>query len=210
MLDEPDAKPRRRYRGESPVERQAARRTRLVAAGLKAFGSHGYGATTVRQVCGEAGLTERYFYESFANKNDLFIAVYGYCVERVGLAIVPALAAAGETAEAKARALLDAYFGEIERDPLFARVLLIEVLSLGPELEHVYRDAMALFTEHLQTDARPLLPRASLAEGRDEIVAAGLVGAIVHVAMRWVISNFERPREEVEQGLLDLLLAASR
>ncbi len=210
MLDEPDIKPRRRYRGESPVERQAARRTRLVAAGLKAFGSQGYGATTVRHVCGEAGLTERYFYESFTNKNDLFIAVYSHCVERVGAALVPALAAAQDTAEAKARALLDAYFGELERDPLFARVLLIEVLSLGPELEHVYRDAMALFTEHLQTDARPLLPRESVVEGRAEIVAAGLVGAIVHVAMRWVISNFERPREEVERGLLDLLLAASR
>jgi len=211
MLDEQESKPRRRYRGESSAERQEARRVRLVAAGLAVFGGGtGYGAATVRQVCAEAGLTERYFYESFANRNDLFLAVYAHCVERVGAALIPAIEVAEDTAEARARALLEAYFGELERDPRFARVLLIEVLSLGPELEHVYRDAMSLFTELLRANASLLLPRVSLAEGRDEIAAAGLVGAIVHVAMRWVISNFERPREEVVRGLLDLLVAASR
>lgn len=210
MLDETEDKPRRRYRGESSAERQAARRARLVAAGLTLFGRAGYKATTIREVCGEAELTERYFYESFERKDDLFLAVYAHCVERVGAALIAALEAAGEAAEAKARALLEAYFGELERDPLFARVLLIEVLRLGPDLDHVYRDAMGLFTERLQTDALVLLPRESLAEGRAEIAAAGLVGAIVHVAMRWVISNFGHSREEVVRGLLDLLLAASR
>lgn len=210
MLDETDDKPRRRYRGESPTERQTARWERLVTAGLKTFGGMGYKAATVRQVCAEAGLTERYFYESFTSKDDLFLAVYARCVDRVGVALIAALEAADDTAEAKARALLEAYFGELQKDPLFARVLLIEVLSLGPELEHVYREAMGLFTDHLQAEASVLLPRESVAEGRAEIAAAGIVGAIVHVAMRWVISNFERPREEVLRGLLDLLIAASR
>ena len=188
MLVVPENKPSRRYRGESQAERQAARRDRLVMAGL----------------------TERYFYESFASKDDLFIAVYAHCVERVGAALLVSLQAADDTPEAKARAVLGAYFGEIERDPLFARVLLIEVLSLGPNLDYVYREAMDLFSVHLQSDAPELFPRLSEDKGRAEILAAGLVGAIVHVAMRWVLSNFRRPREEVILGLLDLLLAASR
>lgn len=210
MLVVPENKPSRRYRGESQAERQAARRDRLVMAGLKVFASTGYRAATVRQICVEAGLTERYFYESFASKDDLFIAVYAHCVERVGAALLVSLQAADDTPEAKARAVLGAYFGEIERDPLFARVLLIEVLSLGPNLDYVYREAMDLFSVHLQSDAPELFPRLSEDKGRAEILAAGLVGAIVHVAMRWVLSNFRRPREEVILGLLDLLLAASR
>jgi AcrR family transcriptional regulator len=210
MLDSPDPKPERRYRGESLAERQAGRRTKLVEAGFRVFGSTGYRAATVRQVCAEAGLTERYFYESFARKDDLFVAVYVLVMVRIGEAMRSALESANASAEAKARALLEAYFGTIERDPGLGRILLIDVLTVGTEQDNIYRDAMAAFTDLVRNEARVLLPRHTTSLVQEEVIAAGIVGAIVHVAMRWVISNFERPREEVIAGLLDLLLAASR
>ena len=52
----------RRYRGVSEEARQAERRQRFVEAGLTVFGSRGYHSSTVRSICAEAGLTERYFY----------------------------------------------------------------------------------------------------------------------------------------------------
>lgn len=210
MLDVPDPKPRRLYRGESLAERQAGRRTKLVEAGFRVFGSVGYRAATVRQVCADAGLTERYFYESFAHKDALFGAVYELVMVRIGEAMQTAIEAADETAEAKARALLGAYFGAIESDPGLGRILLIEVLNVGPAKDHIYRDAMAAFTDLVRNEAHVLLPRRAASLAEEEVAAAGIVGAIVHVAMRWVISNFERPRKEVVAGLLDFLLAAGR
>lgn len=210
MLDVPKTKPARRYRGESLAERQAGRRLKLVEAGFRVFGSTGYRNATVRQVCAEAGLTERYFYESFARKDDLFLAVYELVMVKIGEAMRAAIEAAAPDTKSKARALLGAYFGTIEGDPGLSRILLIDVLSVGPEKDYIYHDAMAAFTDLVRNGARELLPSRPMNLAQEEVFAAGIVGAIVHVAMRWVISNFERPREEVMGGLIDLLLAASR
>ena len=53
---------RRTFKGQSQEERKAERRRRLIEAGINAFGERGYHAVTVRELCAEAQLTERYFY----------------------------------------------------------------------------------------------------------------------------------------------------
>ena len=68
--------PVRPYGGVSANERIATRRTRLLEAGLELFGTDGYLASGVKDVCREAGLTDRYFYESFRDTRELFIAVF--------------------------------------------------------------------------------------------------------------------------------------
>lgn len=67
-----------------------------MAAGLELFGTVGYRATTVRMLCKQAGLIDRYFYKNFTDTEDLLAAVYTESVDRieaeVGEAIGPALA----------------------------------------------------------------------------------------------------------------------
>jgi AcrR family transcriptional regulator len=67
--------PVRPWRGVSATERTAERRERLIEAALEVFATRGYSASTVRDVCREAGLTERYFYESFRNREALLAAL---------------------------------------------------------------------------------------------------------------------------------------
>ncbi|EUA23076.1 bacterial regulatory s, tetR family protein [Mycobacterium xenopi 4042] len=57
-------------------DRQALRRDRLIAAGVQLLGDERGPAVTVRAVCRKAGLTERYFYESFADRDEFVRAVY--------------------------------------------------------------------------------------------------------------------------------------
>src|SRR5881628_3068614 len=66
----------RNYAGLSADERRLARRERLIEGAIRAYGEFGYRNTTVKAVCEAAGLTERYFYESFANSEELLIASY--------------------------------------------------------------------------------------------------------------------------------------
>src|SRR5690606_9237384 len=66
----------RRFRGVAADERRRQRRQQLLDAGLKCFGTVGFRAAGVRDICAEAQLTERYFYESFKNREALFLAVY--------------------------------------------------------------------------------------------------------------------------------------
>jgi len=67
--------PRNLYGGLSAGARVAARRDRLLAAGLELFGTQGYQCTAIDQVCAEAGLTKPYFYESFRSREELLGAV---------------------------------------------------------------------------------------------------------------------------------------
>src|ERR1700690_3386694 len=64
------------WRGQSPAQRSAVRRGQLLPAGLEMFGTAGWRQSTVRGICAAAGLSERYFYESFASRDELLLAVY--------------------------------------------------------------------------------------------------------------------------------------
>ena len=81
----------RTYGGVSGEDRAAARRARLLDAGLERFGTDGWAATGVKDICREAGLTDRYFYESFDDRLALFTAVFdratGELLQRVAEAV---------------------------------------------------------------------------------------------------------------------------
>ena len=76
-MDIPAETPKRRtFKGMAPEDRQRERRERFMEAGFEAFGLRGYHSVTVREICAEARLTERYFYESFKDREALFSAIY--------------------------------------------------------------------------------------------------------------------------------------
>jgi AcrR family transcriptional regulator len=72
----------RRYRGVEAVSRLAERRGRLLSAGLDLLGAdqQDLSALTVRAVCGRAGLTPRYFYESFSDRDGFVGAVFDWVI----------------------------------------------------------------------------------------------------------------------------------
>lgn len=85
---------RRVYGGVTGEERVAQRRRKLIDAGTNLFGSPASGSVRVKDVAAAAGLTERYFYESFTDLNALFRAVFEAAADaieaRVSAAMVDA------------------------------------------------------------------------------------------------------------------------
>jgi len=59
------------FKGISADDRRTERRNRLVGAAFEIAGTEGAGALGVGRVCLAAGLTKRYFYESFASLAEL-------------------------------------------------------------------------------------------------------------------------------------------
>ena len=87
-MTHPSARP---YRGVEAADRRAERRARLLDAGLSILGGDaGPDAVTVRGVCGAAGVSARYFYESFADRDEFVAAVYDWVI--AGLAATTAAA----------------------------------------------------------------------------------------------------------------------
>ncbi len=93
----------RPYRGVKPADRQAERRGRLLDAGLSILGSDlGTDALTVRGVCRQAGLSARYFYESFTDRDDFVGAVYDRVIAGLATTTQAAVTAAAPPGQAHA------------------------------------------------------------------------------------------------------------
>jgi AcrR family transcriptional regulator len=127
----------RPYRGVSAPDRVAARRQRLLAAGLELFGTRGIAAVGVGDVCAEAGLTKRYFYESFPSIEALAEAVFDEVRTGIQARVGPAIVAGGA---GDARPAIDCWVRAITEDPRVLRLLAFET-SKGPLARH--RDGMA-------------------------------------------------------------------
>jgi AcrR family transcriptional regulator len=93
-----DAMPLRTYGGVAGGERQAGRRAQLIEAGLRLLGAAGGPRDlTVRGVCREAGLAARYFYENFADRDALALAVYDDVVQDIAATTLDAVQSAPPT-----------------------------------------------------------------------------------------------------------------
>lgn len=183
------------YAGVSAQQRRDQRRTALIEAGLQLFGTAGYLNAPVKNICAEAGLTQRYFYESFRDREDLLDAVYRSCVATLREATVAAatgyLAQVGESTDrsgvpeahiaALARTAFGAFLDTLTVDPRRARVILIEVVGVSPALEQLRLGAIHAWAELILSFLTP----ASDDSPRHALAAIGLVGAITQLLVDW-------------------------
>jgi AcrR family transcriptional regulator len=68
------------FKGISADDRRIDRRNRVVEAAYEIAGTDGAGVLGVGRVCRAAGLTKRYFYESFASLTELQSAVVDHAI----------------------------------------------------------------------------------------------------------------------------------
>ena len=88
----------------SAEERHRNRRTRLIEAATELIGTRGVAAATVTAVCAESGVTSRYFYQHFSDRDALLRAVYQQLYATFQEVIVDAIPDAGEPPEVLAYA----------------------------------------------------------------------------------------------------------
>jgi len=153
----------------------------------------------VREVCAAAGLTERYFYESFRDREQLFSAVYEQLNTQLQQKIVAAVAGAGADPAQLARRGLRAYFEQTRSDPKGARIMLIEVFGVSADMDRLSRRTAIGFVEMVRRVLAPRMAaaRRHLPELDADLLATGLVGGVIFSAMRWVLSGYAQPLEAV-------------
>lgn len=188
----------RSYRGLSQEERRADRRARLVAAAIAVYGERGYHQATVKAVCEAAGLTERYFYESFPNSEALLIDSFNAIIYSVLGEITRAAREAGRGRIARSRAMLHAYFASLQREPQSARVFLVEIRGVSRAVDQAFDTALrAVGREVARIVAAPGAPE-------DELLQAGVVGGVIHIALRWIDNGYAPDIESVVDTALRL------
>jgi AcrR family transcriptional regulator len=198
----------RRYRGVDAAERVLERRKQFLEAGLECFGTRGYHVVTVRELCLQAQLTERYFYESFESREALFVAVYEDLIATLRTDFLAAAAPKAPDLIEMARAGLGVFFRGLQRDPRVARMLLVEVLTVSQDVERRAQQATFGFGDLLKQMATATLPGRARPKEDMDLVATGLIGACVHMAMRWVADDFRQPVKSVIDTALSFFSAA--
>lgn len=197
--------------------RRDTRRRRLLEVGFELLGGRGGGAAvTVRSVCRQAKLTDRYFYESFADREELLVAVYDQVAEEARDVLAGAVAAVAEPdgrakhvePEAIARAAVEAFLGLLTRDPRKGRVLLLVPMT-DAALSARAVELMPMFAElirvQLAAAAGSAVPVAPLEE---RMTATALIGALSNLFIRWLDGTLAASERELTDYCVRLLLTA--
>lgn len=202
----------RKYGGLSLEERKKQRREAFLNAGLSVFGSSGYRSASVRRLCQEAQLTDRYFYEACGNLESLLVDVYQGCMTDLSKKILNAVTTTycekGDPEEAIV-AGLDIFFMELE-DQQVARVCMIELEGLNPEVTQLYNRYIEGFAEILRQLALAVFPEMSLPASQQKIIALSLVGAMRQAATSWLANNYDSERTELVAATSQLFIGVIR
>jgi AcrR family transcriptional regulator len=197
-----DATALRPYRGVSAIDRRDRRRQQLIDAGLELFGTRGIAAVGIVDVCAEAGLTKRYFYENFASIDTLADAVFEHVTGNLVAAVAPAITAG---AGRDPRPALTVYARALLSDPRIVRLLAVESQA-GPLKK--YRDefptrAVELWFAFAAGDDH-LPPPDEL-----RLNAYGFVGAALQIGIAWLDGQLRLTMDEIVDQLVDMFYRIS-
>ena len=183
---------RGRWSGVPLEDRQALRRDDLIAAGVGLLGSESGPVLTVRAVCRAAGLTERYFYESFSDRDEFVGAVYDDVCTRAMSTL---------SSSTTARDAVERFVALMVDDPTLGRVLLLAP-AVEPVLTQSGADWMPSFIELLQHKLTRIADPAVQA-----MVATGLIGALTTLFTAYLNGRLAATREQFIDYCVDMLLS---
>jgi AcrR family transcriptional regulator len=195
----------RPYRGLTPDERRAARRQRLLDVGLTSFGTVGYGATTIEQLCSDAGVTPRHFYEEFPSREALLLAVYDDAI-RSTYEAAQAAAAVAHDPTSRTRATVAGFVHAMCDDPRRARVLCVEGVRLSAEFERHRREVIHTFAG--LAEARTGRLAASYGVTQPRIRPMVLLGVVHELVIEWVLSADPPPMEQLIDEVAEIWIGA--
>jgi AcrR family transcriptional regulator len=188
----------RPYRGLSQEERRTERRHRLIAAAIDVYGERGYRQTSVKAVCDAAGLTERYFYESFGNSEELLIACYNAVTYGLFKEIANVAKAVDGDRFSRSRAMLHAYFTALRREPRSARVFLVEIRGVSQAVDDSFNAALHGIAQQVRQIFTPDRVQTN------ELLVLGIIGGISQIALHWTQQNYRPSIDDVIEASMQL------
>jgi AcrR family transcriptional regulator len=128
----------------SPEQAREMQRRRILDAMVCEVGERGLRGVTIASVSARAGVSRSTFYELFDDLDACILAVLRRVASR-STALMSKAFAAEDSWQDGVLAALAALLESLDREPLLARVCLLEMLAGGPEvLEHRARELAAL------------------------------------------------------------------
>ncbi|MDN5759375.1 MAG: TetR/AcrR family transcriptional regulator [Tomitella sp.] len=183
-------------------ERQRARRAALIDIGIDLLGAAESTPITVRAACRGARLTERYFYESFSDRDDFVREVYDELGERAKETLASVVRDDRHDGAGRARAAVESFMALMIDQPVMGRALLIAPLT-EPALSRV---GVALAPSFVTM----VFDGLSDIDDVDErtMRSTGLVGAFTALFIGYLDGTLAVDRESLVEHCVELLVSS--
>jgi len=187
----------------SADERRTERRQRLVTACLDLVGEGGVAAVTAQAVAERAGLTRRYFYESFTDRDAVLVDALDGMFTSLRADIQATLRTAGDAPVDRVHATIELLIATMD-DPRVAR-LYVEAPG-HPALQARREQAIHSYTRLLAEEVL----RLGRDDPRTELAALILVAGITEAVTSWLAGRIPLGREELIDQIVQLSVAATK
>ena len=186
----------RQFKGLSLSERKEARRENSLKPVLQLMEPLAF-SVTVKDVCQEAKLTERYFYESF-KRVKIYSRLSFKMIEELQQNLMQAVIKAAPDPEQMVDAGLRALLSTLKDDPRLARIVYVDAI-LVQELHNqaTIQETLAQFDRMIQAFVMLTMPQIQHNENELSLIATGLNGYVTQIAVRWVMGGFKQSLEQV-------------
>jgi AcrR family transcriptional regulator len=159
---------------------------------MQLLGSSEGPALTVRAVCRRAGLTERYFYESFTDRDEFVRAIYDDVCAGAMSALLTALTP---------REAVERFVAMMVDDPIRGRVLLLAPAA-EPVLVRSGAEWMPDFIELLQTKLTAITDPVV-----QKMIATSLIGGLTALFTAYLDGRLAAGREQFIDFCVGMLLS---
>lgn len=202
------SQPTRPFLGESAESRISTRRQILLETAFHMTGESGWKGLSIHQLCQEAGLNKRYFYESFSDLDELGAALVDSLAERLittGQAAVQEGLQQGLDTMALAQHALRHAIGWLVEDPRRARMLFSMAGDNPRALEHrqdvirKFAQTLSVFSiEYHQADEPHVIAKVG---------SALLIGGTIEIVVSWLDGQLEVSLDELVEDVASFWVA---
>ncbi|MGW0178861.1 TetR/AcrR family transcriptional regulator, partial [Nocardia sp. NPDC003345] len=160
------------------------RRARLLEAALTVWSDPGTN-TTMTAICAVAGLSERYFYESFTGLDAALEALMNAIAAEIEEAGRRAAEAAGADPETRVRASIRAFVQLLVDDPRKGRVAIVESVAI-PKLRQRRTELLRHLAHESALEARQFLGSRGRSADDDETAGLFFIGGMAELVTAWL------------------------
>ena len=159
---------------------------RILAAALEVFAAKGYHGAVVDDIVEVSKSSKGAFYHYFPSKQGIFLTLMDELASTVERGVETAIAAEqGALAKVEAALRVVVETAAAQRD--LARILLIEAVGLGPELEAKRLDIHRRFAGMIQRHLDHAVAEQSISPQDTELLARAWLGALNEIVTQWLV-----------------------
>ncbi|MFD3400771.1 TetR/AcrR family transcriptional regulator [Kribbella sp. NPDC058693] len=193
MVGDPERRRRARHLGPE------RRRPLILDAALEVFSAKGFAGTTMQSVADAAGVTKPVVYDSFANRDELLLALLAREEQHLVVSIVAALPADPSVGTPEEHVLegLTAFLTAVSEQPQSWRIVFGAQYGAAPVVAERVRAARAFLVESLRLTLLQSLPGVADPDANLPVLAELLASMTESCARMLVVDGTDRSPAEL-------------